>query len=252
MSPHRPRIGIPLGLDERGRWHPGRSYQYLDDSYARAVESAGATPLYLPIQSGVGALVSDLDGLLVPGGDDFLPPHPHPALAKLDPVPERQLTFDRALVEAALARAIPVLGICYGAQLLALACAGELVYHLPTDRPSAGDHRLDEEHGRHAIHVEPESRLAHILGPDAGPVNSLHHQAIAAAGRGLRVCARAGDGEIEAIEGDGDAFVLGVQWHPERMSGAHRDALFAAFVAAARPHTSGRSGPSRLIPRPHP
>lgn len=240
MRPHVPRIGIPLCLDDRGRWHPGRSYQYLDDAYARAVESAGATPLYLPIQSGVDALVANLDALLVPGGDDFLPPTPHPARAKLDPVPERQLTFDRALVEAALARAIPVLGICYGAQLLALASGGELVYHLPTDRPGAEEHRLDEAHGRHPLRIEPASRLARILGPDPGPVNSLHHQAIAVPGRDLRACARAGDGEIEAIEGTRDSFVLGVQWHPEKMHGAHRDALFAAFVAAARERASPR------------
>jgi putative glutamine amidotransferase len=119
-------------------------------------------------------------------------------------------------------------------QLLALHRGGGLHAHLPLDRPDAGPHRLAEPDGRHGLVVEPGSRLATILAGAPPAVNSLHHQAVSAAGRGLRVAARAEDGVIEAIEAadPAAAFCVGVQWHPEKMAGPHRARLFAAFVAA--------------------
>ena len=77
-------------------------------------------PILLPLQEDVGALAQRLDGLLIPGGDDFAPPRPYPPQVRFETVPARQLAFDRALLAAALARRLPVLAICYGMQLLAL------------------------------------------------------------------------------------------------------------------------------------
>ena len=116
----RPLIGISQCLDERGRWHPTREYAYLDTSYAGALAQSGATPILLPLQEDVSALAQRLDGLLIPGGDDFPPPHAYPPQIRFETVPSRQLAFDQALLAAALARRLPVLGICYGMQLLAL------------------------------------------------------------------------------------------------------------------------------------
>jgi len=230
----RPLIGIPQCLDDRGRWKPAREYQYLDAAYASAVEAAGATPLYLPLQGGAQTLIERVDGLLLPGGDDFAPPRAYPPGVRFETVPERQAAFDRALLAAARERGLPVLAICYGMQLLALHCGGSLHYDIPTDVPSAGAHHLAEPDGRHAIAVEPGTRLAAALGDAPAAVNSLHHQAVAEPGTGLRASAVAEDGLIEAIEAADGSFVLGVQWHPEKMDGPHRTRLFEALAAACR------------------
>ncbi len=230
----RPLIGISQCLDDRGRWRPAREYQYLDTAYASAVEAAGATPVYLPLQRDAQTLIERVDGLLLPGGDDFAPPRAYPPGVRFDTVPERQLAFDRALLAAARERGLPVLAICYGMQLLALHCGGSLHYDIPTDVPSAGAHRLAEPDGRHAIAVEPGTRLATALGDAPAAVNSLHHQAVAEPGAGLRASAVAEDGLIEAIEAADGSFVLGVQWHPEKMDGPHGTRLFEALAAACR------------------
>jgi putative glutamine amidotransferase len=228
----RPLIGIPPVLDDRGRLRPGRSLAYLDLRYARALAEAGASPVCLPLQEDVDALVDRLDGVMIPGGGDFAPPRSYPPAVDFDEASPAQLAFDARVLERARARRLPVLGICYGMQLLALRGGGRLHYDLPTDLPGAGAHRLPEPGGRHALRIEPGSRLAELLGGREAAVNSRHHQAVAEPGAGLRVCARSEDGVVEAIEGDDGAFCLGLQWHPERMDAAHRERVFGAFVRA--------------------
>jgi putative glutamine amidotransferase len=235
----RPLIGISLCLDEAGRRHPTREYAHLETTYARALADAGATPVLLPIQNDVAALVTRLAGVLIPGGDDFAPPRAYPQDVRFALVSPRQLAFDESLLAAARANGLPVLGICYGMQLLALSQGGSLIYDIPTDSPLSGAHQLSGSDARHGLALEPDSTLAGLLGDAAGPVNSHHHQGVAAVGAEQRVSARAADGLIEAIEGVGAAFSLGVQWHPERMPDPHRQRLFAGFVAACRAHARG-------------
>jgi putative glutamine amidotransferase len=227
-----PVVGITQCLDERERWRPGREYLYLDRAYVAAVECAGAGALMLPIQADAIALVQRIDALLLPGGDDFAPPSPYPAGVTFDPAPERQLAFDRSVLAAARARRIPILGICYGAQLMALERGGRLHHHLPHDLPDSADHRLPERDGRHPVMPEPDSLLARLVGPDPLLVNSLHHQAVAEPGSGMRVSARSGDGVVEAIECVDAPFELGVQWHPEKLEGSAGARLFDALVDA--------------------
>lgn len=229
----RPRIGIPLCLDARGRWKAARDYHYIDAAYAQAIERAGATPFYLPPQSDPEALIEQFDGLLLPGGDDLLPPDPYPSGVEFDPVPQSQLNFDSALLGSAIKRGTPVLAICYGMQLLALSAGGSLHYDIATDLPSADTHQLTDSTGRHPVRIEANSRLAGALGEAPIWVNSLHHQGVATPGAEMRVCARAEDGLIEAIEREGSHFCVGVQWHPEKLDGS--DALFRAFVIACTP-----------------
>jgi putative glutamine amidotransferase len=228
-----PIVGISQCLDDRGRWRPGRDYVYLDLAYARAVEAAGGLAVHLPPQRSTTELVSGIDALLIPGGDDFLPADPtrYPD-GVFDETPPAQIDFDSRLLAAALARGIPVLGVCYGMQLLALHHGGTLHHHLPSDLPDAAPHQLPEAEGRHPIEVAPGTRLAKILGDEPAPVNSLHHQAVAVAGDGLRVAARAPDGVIEAVESEGPGFVLGVQWHPEKLEGDARLQLLRALLEA--------------------
>jgi putative glutamine amidotransferase len=227
-----PLIGISMCLDNRGRWKANRDYHYIATAYSNAIEAAGGTPIYLPIQSDPSSLLRSLDGLLIPGGDDLPPAHAYPSEVEFDLAPEEQLDFDRRLLADALQRRLPVLGICYGMQLLAAVRGGTLVYDIPTDRPQAGPHRLPEADGRHPLRIEPGTRLCEALGPDSPPVNSLHHQAVESPGTGMRIAARAEDGLIEAIEDEEQRFCVGVQWHPEKLSGIHRDGLFGAFIAA--------------------
>jgi gamma-glutamyl-gamma-aminobutyrate hydrolase PuuD len=222
----RPLIGIPPRLAPEGR-------QQLDRRYADAVADAGGAAVLLPVQRDVRSLLRRVDGVLVPGGGDFAPPAPYPADVPFDRVLPEQLDFDTRLLDAALEAGRPVLGICYGMQLLALRHGARLHFHIPRDVPEAGEHQLPEPDGRHGLALQPGSRLAALLDGVGPSVNSRHHQALASAGTGLRVAARAEDGVIESVEGDGSAFCLGVQWHPERLPGPHRDRLFAAFVAAA-------------------
>jgi len=249
----RPRIGIPLTLDDRGRWRRGRRYHYIDRSYADAVAKAGGLPIQLPIQQEVHELISIVDGLLLPGGDDFVPEGTlqtrpisdrigastgaRPLSDVLDPVSPEQLAFDRSLVEAARARELPILGICYGMQLLGLLNGGALHYHLPDERPDAAVHGSADPETRHPIRIEPQSRLAAALGSGSCEVNSLHHQALRSVGPGHRVVARSPDGVIEAIESPaaqdgGRGWELGVQWHPEKLACRVSELLFRHFVAA--------------------
>lgn len=237
----QPWVGIPACLDDRGRWRQGSAYLYADLAYARAIEAAGGVPVVLPVQADAAAALARVDALLLPGGDDFPPPEgAYPDTVHFDVAPLAQRRFDAALLEAALARELPVLGICYGAQLLALQHGGSLHYHLPSDVPLASNHQRGD--GQHPLIVEPGSRLGAILGEPPEAVNSRHHQAVKDPGAGLRVCAHSQDGVVEAVEGEGPGFSLGVQWHPEKQDNANAHALFGAFIEAAAAASRARAG----------
>jgi len=230
----RPRIGVTLDLDEaRGRFE-------LPRAYADAVLAAGGLPIGLPPLAGAaGEHFALLDGLVVTGGAFDVPPELYGEARRpgCGPVKPERTAFELALVRLALSERLPLLGVCGGMQLMAVALGGSLYQDLAAD---AGTGRHEQPPPKdvpsHEVEVTPGTRLAGLLG--AGPllVNSTHHQAVRQPGRGVLVSARAPDGIAEALEVDDHPFALGVQWHPEAV-GRHEPrhaALYAGLVAAAR------------------
>jgi putative glutamine amidotransferase len=208
--------------------------------YSRALEEAGGIPVVLPplAEDAVSPLVDHLAGLCISGGPDLDPAfygaEPHP---KLGPVEPELDAFELAVVRRADSLGMPVLGICRGCQVLNVARGGTLHQHVPDVSDGLVSHR-QRESGRettHDVRIEPSSRLATIVGAEELDVNAFHHQAVDRLGRGLRAVAWADDGIVEAIEGEGEALYLGVQWHVETLTHLTRHArVFETLVEAAR------------------
>ena len=215
----------------------------LRSRYADSVLKAGGLAVAIPPVGGptdLTRLLERVDGLLLAGGDDFDmervgrgPTHP---AATITP-PEKQ-DWDFALARAALELGIPVLGVCYGMQLLGLQEGAELYQHLPDDRPQGADHRGEV---LHEVLVEPRTKLASLLGVEHLDVVSSHHQALSRIPSPWRVCARDRDGLIEAIERNSHPFAVGCQWHPELSpEGSPHDGLFRGLVGASAIHAARR------------
>jgi len=208
----------------------------LAHRYADAVLKAGGIPVVLaPVggPSDVRRVLGELDGLLLSGGDDFDMERlglgvTHPAA---NPTAGAKQDFDVLLARTALERRMPVLGVCYGMQLLALVEGGSLFQHLPEDRPGKQEHRAGAVH---SVTLAPASKLARLVGVEHLDVISRHHQAIASVGPAWTVSARDGEGLIEAIERQDLPFALAVQWHPElEREGSVQDRLFRGLIGAA-------------------
>ena len=223
----------------RRHGEPPHAEMALGITYVRAVEAAGGVPIVMPplAPADVPTLLGRLDGLLLSGGPDLAPAaYAARAHAELGPTEPTLDAFEYAVVHEALRAQLPILGVCRGAQALNVARGGTLHQHLPDVVGTAVDHRQSED-GRqptHDVEIVPTSRLARVLGLTRLEVNSFHHQAVDRLGTGLRVCARAHDGTIEAIEDPSQPLVLAVQWHAETlMDSPPHEALFEELVAVA-------------------
>ncbi|MBK9165637.1 MAG: gamma-glutamyl-gamma-aminobutyrate hydrolase family protein [Acidobacteria bacterium] len=239
----RPRIGITTRLElETGRFYLGRHY-------SEAVWAAGGVPVMLPLIAEKGfidAAVSTLDGLLLPGSDTDPDPARYgeePAIGLKKVIFEKDET-DRLAILAADQLGLPILGICFGMQILNVVRGGSLVQDIPSEVPKALKHEqgMPLERLSHRIDIENGSVLAEIASAEDGErrVNSHHHQSVKAVGSGLQISARAADGVIEAVEGtDRSRFQIGVQWHPELCWGFDRFSreLFEQFVEACHGRT---------------
>ena len=208
----------------------------VDQHYIDAVKAAGGTPLVLsPFEETAEGALAKIDGLVLTGGADVPPAlYGEESLTHAPTVDPARLAFGRGLVKLAVERGVPILGICYGDQLLNVVQGGKLLQDIPTSVPNALTHRVNGSFAEHEITTEPGTRLAPSLG-ERLHVNSNHHESVIEPGRGLHVAARAPDGVVEAVESDDPAhFVLGVQWHPERMGdGPAGVGIFKSLVSAA-------------------
>ena len=225
----KPVIGITTYVEPAswGHWHLEAALIPYD--YVRAVERAGGRALLVPPDDdAVEETLDRLDAIVFSGGNDLEPAsygaEAHPATAGTNPARDRG---ELALLQAAIARDMPVLAICRGVQVLNAARGGDLVQHLP-EIVGHEDHRtVPGQWSEHGVRVDPSSKVP-VVG---GSVRSHHHQGLGRIGEGLREVAWADDGTVEALEDPDKRFVVGVLWHPE--AGADQ-LLFDRLVEEAR------------------
>jgi putative glutamine amidotransferase len=231
-----PRIAIPEPNSQDSEYS-ARSWP----QYAQAVEAAGGIAVKVPLSASpatVAQLVASCEGVLLPGSPADLNPQKYgeDAIPSCNPADPAREAVDELLLQDASNLYKPLLGICYGFQSLNVWRGGTLLQHLTT--------AVNHEAGRtvteaHVVEIEAKSRLRRLLGLGTRgtlSVNSSHHQAVGILGDGLvRAAWSPDDGVVEAAEGHGDQFLIGVQWHPERTYTENRAAqgLFQAFVDAA-------------------
>ncbi|WP_082914801.1 gamma-glutamyl-gamma-aminobutyrate hydrolase family protein [Paramagnetospirillum marisnigri] len=231
-------IGLTLDAEEAGGYSALPWYA-LRKNYCEALAQAGGTPVCLPHHAEAVAAYLDLvDGILVTGGAFDVDPSLFGAEGRHRSVVLKpgRTTFELALVNGALERDMPILGICGGQQLLAVALGGSLIQHIPDEVPGALAHEQDTPRHQpaHGVRVTPRTRLARIVDHAEIEVNSTHHQAVKSVGPGCVVNAVAPDGVIEGIEMPAKRFCLGVQWHPEYGVSPADAALLRAFVESCK------------------
>ena len=224
----------------------------LPDAYGKAIENAGGVPVILPIikhKSNITSLARYADGFLFSGGDDIRPGYyGEEQILDLTLSSDERTEFEIALLNEVIRLKKPVLGICLGAQLINVALGGSLYQDIPTQVPAPLDHR-----SVHNVLIKKGTLLYRIfnappplMGGGEGegeqkvfsgeiPVISAHHQGIKSSGKGLIVSASSSDGVAEAIEITDYPFLVGVQWHPERiLEDKYTQRLFNAFIYSAR------------------
>jgi putative glutamine amidotransferase len=238
MKKNRPRIGITMRIElETDRF-------YLSRHYSEAVAAAGGDPVHIsliPEREYVAAIMSELDGILLPGSDSDVDPlrygrEPHPALASVHPIKDET---DLLVLEEIERRGVPLFAICFGMQVLNVYRGGTLIQDIPSEMPQAIKHQQGTPRDRpsHAVRLLTKSNLAALRNAEQALVNSHHHQAVETIGRDLVATAWSGDGLVEALEDTRhDRFALGVQWHPELgwKQDGFSQALFERFVSEAR------------------
>jgi putative glutamine amidotransferase len=221
---------------------------YLARFYAEAVEAKGGVPLHLPLIPNpdyIGAVMSRLDGVLLPGSNSDVDPlrygcEPHAKLGTVHPLRDET---DMLVLKEVERLCLPLLAICYGMQVWNVFRGGSLIQDIASNVPAALKHEqgAPRERASHSISIRPESFLSSLAGTQSVLVNSHHHQALKQIGQGLHASAWSSDGLVEAVEDMREGrWGLGVQWHPEM--GWEKDilseAIFSTFVEASAQYTS--------------
>ena len=218
----------------------------MNQRYFHAAIQSGAVPWMIPLIDDdlvtLREIYHRLDGILIPGGVDMNPAEygesKKEECGNLDPARD---TVELQLVRWAMEDGKPVLGLCRGMQVINVAAGGSLWQDLATQQTSLDKHDYfptagySRDHLAHTVDVKAGTLLAELLEERTMGVNSMHHQGVKALGHELVISATAPDGLIEAIEGTDDAFLVGVQWHPEvfELAHPHSSDIFQGFIRAA-------------------
>lgn len=231
----KPIIGLTAGH------HQDESV--INDCYQKAVLNHGGIPLLLPLEikkEEMNQLINLCDGFIFTGGGDIDPAYfdeePDQHCGEISPIRDKMEMPFMGLVGKANK---PVLAICRGAQVMNVAFGGSLYQDLPSGykglKPLNHRPQAPYSHPVHGVEVKEGSLLHTILGVDALRVNSIHHQGFKRLGEGIKAVAWAPCGLVEAIEKEDHPFFLGVQWHPEKMSGDEpSQKIFKAFIQAVK------------------
>ena len=235
----KPIIGLNADFVNRSGDKP--AFTFVAAGYYDAVSKVGGIPLIIPPledDDDLERLLQRVDGMVMVGGADLDPRRDgwmlHPTVR---PMAVRRELFDRRLTRLVAEARVPVFGIGTGMQLLNVTMGGNLLLHIPEDRPSALPHHdpIDPAH-RHTLELTPGSLMERVYGDGELRVNSMHHMAIDEVAPGFEVTARCPDGIVEAIESRMlDWFALGTQFHPEASTASALDLrIFEEFVDAVK------------------
>ncbi len=240
---YRPIIGVPCNR----MLMPNGTYRHaISNTYVEALLAAGASPVLIPSSAhepALQAVYNMLDGLLLSGGVDVDPINYGEEINGTEEIDDLRDITEILLTRWAMRDALPILGICRGQQVLNVALGGSLYQDIPSQIPDTDmDHRMSDRLGQrnyiaHPVTLNPDSRMAGLLGTIELAANTLHHQSVKQVGEGLKVVGVAPDGVIEALESeDLNRWVFSVQCHPEELWRDHVWAiqLMREFVEAAR------------------
>lgn len=229
----KPTIGITtFNQNQDGQYH-------IKNTFVSAVRRCGGLPILLPPgQSEESAAILEVvDGLIFSGGGDLDPAtyngSINPAISGVDRTRD---AFELKLFNQALNTNIPLLGICRGLAVMAVASGASLVAHIPDEFGELVAHTGEsEESVKHLVQINPQSHLALIMETTTVSVDSMHHQSVRTLPAGWRLAARAQDGVVEAIEYEHHPWAIGVQWHPElAIDDPQQLRIFQALIEAAR------------------
>ncbi len=228
----KPIIGVTSS------YNPREQNYTLPEAYANAIEKGDGIPILFPpmINAEIEKYISLVDGVILSGGADVDPniygELPIPQLGTIDPIRD---AYEMKLACSIIREKKPVLAICRGCQVLNVAAGGSLWQDINTQVKGSlkHDQQAPLSYASHTVRFTKGSILSKIYGAEKVGVNSFHHQGVKSLGLGLTSIAWADDGTIEAVEGNG-RFMVGVQWHPERMIDSAHSELFKAFISALK------------------
>lgn len=233
----KPVIAINLDLEESGDYSD-YPYYVLRKNYFDAIEKAGGIALGIPYEKdNLNFYLENCDGLLIPGGHFDIPTEFYTksethSTVKLKP---GRSEFEFAMIHKFLEANKPVLGICGGEQVIAVALGCTLIQDITSEVAHCLEHEVkNREADAHKITIKKNSLLHKITNKDELGVNSSHHQAVKDLGKNIIACAHSSDGVIEAIESTEYKFCLGVQWHPEYLFNHEELNIFKSFVDSCK------------------
>jgi putative glutamine amidotransferase len=201
----------------------------LNEAYAKAIQASGGELKMLESLEEIDGAINQADGILLPGGNDVNPLlYGEERRSETQPPHNERDRFEMYLLEKAMERKLPVLGICRGLQLINVKLGGTLYQDVQKEMPGSLEHDCHGEDTKplprsalvHSVTLDENSKLHEVIGEKTVEVNSLHHQGIKDLGKGLIATGHSPDGLVEAIEMPDYPYLTGVQWHPEELQGS--------------------------------